>query len=657
LTCSGEPTSQWPANPAFRAGFAKVPITPTGFEGFVDFANNGDFDPNPHMSNGMSYPADVFLDTGIDGKFDFQEDGAFGPDGKPGIAGRDDDGDGCADDVLGCSPADDPQSPCAHACEYLAKGSDDVADPAHDNYDATSNPTGTEKDGKWQNVVIAGYGGILTGDPIRPAQGIHDDIWVRAMVLAQGSDVMAIVSVDTVGYLHIYGNAAKRRIAQKTGIPLENIIYMANHDHDAPDVIGIWASPDKMDFAYLEKVQDAMVQAVTDAVAALRPAKLKSATTEIDGCYDQTTLRFKKGSQCHFPAGLKDLDAAPQNYDKPVNQIDLRDPMVFNHNVTALQLSDAQTGATLGTVVNFHDHPEVLGSQNNQISSDFPNYARAALERDLGGIAIYVSGTTGSQIGTLHDTNVPLRDEQGHVVPDPTGRVDADGKPFPAFAENDASDPRHPPYDKIRSIGFLVAEAAEAALSSAPESPNPKISLQASDLDIPVNNPELGLVLRLIQAAAKAHGYDDPKDLPIDAAYCPADSGQRTCVRISIAVATVGDVTFLTAPGEPAPEYLLGRPASQVDYGPPWGVYSFAAMPRLRDHVKTRDVIMLDISNGYLGYMVPEGDYLDDDTHPNYYEERPSAGRLYGDTVGNKLLRMLGAPASVTFNEHAVPHP
>jgi hypothetical protein len=557
------------------------------------------------------------------------------------------------DDVLGCSPADDPNDPCSAACEYGAAGSDDVADPAHDNYDAATNPAGTEKDGKWQSAIIAGYGGALTDDDLRPAQGIHDDLWARAVVFSKGDQVFALVTTDFAGFLHIYGNPVKRIISQRTGIPYDHIVYMANHDHDAPDVVGIWSGPADLDYEYLEFVQNGMVQAVVDAVAALRPATISSATGEVDGCYD-AQLRFKKGSACHLPPGLDELHNNPTLYDTPINQIDLRDPMVFNYKVTGLIARDVATGETLGTVVSFNDHPEVLGSSNNMVSSDFPGYARDRMEAHYGGISVYVSGTTGAQIGTLRGTDVPLRDAAGNQVMDPT-RTDGDGKPFVKFAVNTDNDPKSPPYDKIRSQGYILADTIIAALDAAAPTADPAVSLSASDLDIPFTNVKLGLGLTLLLGEAQKHGYPkDPSDDIQKDPGCPTEVlGDPFCFRLSIVVATVGDVTFLTSPGEPSPEYLYGRDESTVEYGMPWGPYHFPAMPSLRKYIPTRDVMMLDIANGYLGYLIPDSDYLTDDTHPNYYEELPSAGHLFGDTVANKWLAMLGAPKNVTFNSQA----
>ncbi len=654
----GDAGARWPYDPAFRAGFAAVKITPAGMEPFVDWANDGSYDPQAHTRDGVSYPADQWVDSGLDGLLDFQEAGALGPDGKPGKAGVDDDGDKVVDDLLGCHPGDDATAAGAQGCEYLARGSDDRADPAGDNYHATRNPEGKEGDGIWQKVVLAGYGGVLTDDPIRPARAVHDDIWARAMVFSRGEDVFALVVLDLVGYLHMHGNVARRRAAARTGIPEDHIVYMATHSHDGPDVVGIWAGPTGTDYDYVAQVNAAVERAVVKAVAALRPARLKSGAAQLRGCYDAKTLLFKEGPRCNLPVGYDQLKAAPEQYDVPVNQIDLRDPMVFNHAVTALQATDAETGAVLGTVVNFSNHPEVLGGDNNMLSSDFPHYARQALEQRYGGVALYLSATTGSQIGTLRDTGVPLHGPDGEIVPDRSGRKDAKGGAFPAFARNDDDDPRRPLYDKIRSQGYEVADAAAEALAAARETAAPGVAVQTEDLDVPVSNMEMGLGLVMIEGVAKQEGYlTHPDDQVVQADYCPADTGRRACIRVKVCVARVGDVTLLTAPGEVAPEYLLGRAASQVDYGGAWGVYKFAAMPALRDYVQTPQVMMLGIANGYLGYLVPQGDYLSDSGHPNHYEEEGSVGAQFGDTVGNKLLRMLGAPAAVTFNAKLTLHP
>jgi hypothetical protein len=56
---------------------------------------------------------------------------------------------------------------------------------------------------------------------------------------------------------------------------------------------------------------------------------------------------------------------------------------------------------TLATLVNFASHPESLGSDNTQITADFPHFMRQALEARYGGVAIYVAADLGVLQGPL----------------------------------------------------------------------------------------------------------------------------------------------------------------------------------------------------------------------------------------------------------------
>jgi len=55
----------------------------------------------------------------------------------------------------------------------------------------------------------------------------------------------------------------------------------------------------------------------------------------------------------------------------------------------------------IATLANFASHPESLGSSNSLITSDFPHAARARLEAEYGGLAIWVSGDLGVLQGPL----------------------------------------------------------------------------------------------------------------------------------------------------------------------------------------------------------------------------------------------------------------
>ena len=132
-------------------------------------------------------------------------------------------------------------------------------------------------DGWFDAVFIAGYG------PMRPANGVHDPVWLRALVLAQDGAYVALVSGDFVGL-------AQRRIApvaaalQRDGFARDRLIVAATHNHQGPDTMGIWGNPEDfanpvsgLDPAYQERITAAIEQVVRDAAAAMEPVELKVA--------------------------------------------------------------------------------------------------------------------------------------------------------------------------------------------------------------------------------------------------------------------------------------------------------------------------------------------------------------------------------------------
>ncbi|MGC3968522.1 MAG: hypothetical protein QM775_14425 [Pirellulales bacterium] len=78
-------------------------------------------------------------------------------------------------------------------------------------------------------VWVAGYG------PGRRATGVHDPLMARAIVLADGETRVAIVGVDSIGLQLPTVRRIRERLADYA-----YVLVASTHDHEAPDVIGIW---------------------------------------------------------------------------------------------------------------------------------------------------------------------------------------------------------------------------------------------------------------------------------------------------------------------------------------------------------------------------------------------------------------------------------
>jgi hypothetical protein len=219
-------------------------------------------------------------------------------------------------------------------------------------------------------VYLAGFG------QNRKATKVHDPISARAIVLADGSTKIALVSVDVVGFFH----PTIERIREK--LPGFNyVLVSATHNHEGPDTLGLWgANPLKsgIDPDYLKKVEEGCVAAVKAADAARKPA-----AATIGAGSDPSLLR------------------------------DTRLPLVLHDEIVAIRFENPETKKPLGILVQWNCHPETLGSDNTEITADFVHYTVAHLRKSQDCPVVYFTGTVGGLMTTLR---LSVKDEKGNEL-------------------------------------------------------------------------------------------------------------------------------------------------------------------------------------------------------------------------------------------------
>jgi neutral ceramidase len=126
----------------------------------------------------------------------------------------------------------------------------------------------------------------LVGIVPRPYGGVHDQLYARALVLDNGVTTAAIVALDLVEMGDT--TALRQRIARELAIPADHIIINASHDHNAPRGGPItpgtssaqgrpYSTP-----AYVQQVDDSIVDSLKQAKAALQPARMGFGTGKVD---------------------------------------------------------------------------------------------------------------------------------------------------------------------------------------------------------------------------------------------------------------------------------------------------------------------------------------------------------------------------------------
>ena len=237
------------------------------------------------------------------------------------------------------------------------------------------------KNGKFDAVWMAGF------NSNRPAKGVHDQLWARAIAFRNNGVTTVIVAIDSIGIFH--EKFIEVRNALDPSLNIDQTIFSSMHDHEAPDTMGIWSGglsfPWNFDEKYMKLVQDSCKEAVEEAVKKLEPAEMTCAVVDID------------------PKGFVD---------------DSRQPIVIDTKINCMRLTKPGTDETIATFVNWGNHPETLGGNNPLLTSDFSHYWRKGVEdgvpqpngaEGLGGMCIYVQGMVGGLMTQLH-TTVPGRD-------------------------------------------------------------------------------------------------------------------------------------------------------------------------------------------------------------------------------------------------------
>ncbi len=395
-------------------------------------------------------------------------------------------------------------------------------------------PDSTGKwDGVWGN---AGFGAIC-------ALGMHDDTWARAMVLDQGDTTVAVVSLDVVGLFNVEIQRARAELVRRyPEMEIDELVVSSTHTHEGVDTMGYWGqlylNTDGKFPAYQAFLRSQMIDAIHDAWASRQEATMKLA------------------------------EGAP-----PVHIRDSRPPIVTDPIVLAAQFQDAE-GETIGTVVNWSNHPEAQGSGNPYISSDFPHATRETLERELGGTALYLSGAVGG-------LQTPL------------------GVDVPGFG-SDVS------WERTYRIGELVAESAIEALEDAPTVPVDGLTARRRQFTFDTDN-------NLLRALNVRGLFDMPTYVGARSWGAEAQREEGTEVgrvgpqnRTEMVLVELGPAMFLTVPGELSPEIELGgfgRPeCPQADTGRPFE-------PTIAGAYGHPYRFVLGLGQDELGYIIPGYDF------------------------------------------------
>ncbi|MCS7160776.1 MAG: neutral/alkaline non-lysosomal ceramidase N-terminal domain-containing protein [Gemmatales bacterium] len=252
---------------------------------------------------------------------------------------------------------------------------------------------------KANTVWLAGFG------QGRRATGVNDPLYARALVLTQGKQKLALVSLDVVGLFYPEVKGIRVQLPD-----YDYILVSSTHNHEGPDTLGLWGPnlfTTGIDPQYMNRLRRGIIEAIREAERELSPCRVRYGMVR-----------------------------APELLH------DSRLPVVKHDELVVLEfVRHDDHNQRIGLLVQWNCHPETLGSKNTLVSADFVGVTVRALEERYKCRVAYFTGTVG---GLLSSLGLPVRDEQGRLLADGT-------------------------WEKTERYGILVARKAEEAVRRAKE--------------------------------------------------------------------------------------------------------------------------------------------------------------------------------------------
>lgn len=212
---------------------------------------------------------------------------------------------------------------------------------------------------------LGGYGDRMN----KPVEGVHDSIWVKALILSDGQKKYAIVTLDI---LALPPNVKPQVLEALTarGWHTDNLMILPSHSHTSLDMSAL-NNKNNLNNPYIGIYQPKLLDFVIEAiVAAIRTA-------------DNNLQPVSIGTGRDLLMGM--------NRNRRKNS-------AVDRDLTVTRI-DLLNGKPLLALVNWTAHPTITSAEDMLVSAEWPGYLQRELESSIGKgvLAMYYNGAEGDQ--------------------------------------------------------------------------------------------------------------------------------------------------------------------------------------------------------------------------------------------------------------------
>jgi hypothetical protein len=216
-----------------------------------------------------------------------------------------------------------------------------------------------------------------------PSVGVHDPLFARALFLCSGEiqNGFVVVSADVCTFREEDARAIRQAAEGRTGVPADHIVVVATHTHSGPATFGFFNPAES---GYVKELVAKVVRAIEEAVAHASPAAAGC------GSGSEDTISYYRRLLTEDGHVVMNWEPYPEErIVGPLGEVDAE--------VGVLKIVDADhPKETICVLFNHAGHPNVMSGDNYLISADYPGCATKLLDREFGGMAIFVNGAQGT---------------------------------------------------------------------------------------------------------------------------------------------------------------------------------------------------------------------------------------------------------------------
>ncbi len=218
-------------------------------------------------------------------------------------------------------------------------------------------------------AALGGYGERMS----KPALGIHDSVWAKALILKQDQRKFALVTADVLGFPTGFKAAVMERLAGD-GWNRDQVLLLPSHSHTSMDLMALHPGnifTNRAAGLFHRDLFELTANRLAELVrqASRNPTPILSASARVD-----------------VPNRNRNRRAGNQTHDSDLT-------------VTRI---DTDKGQPLAVLVNWTAHPTFMDSEDMWYSGDWPGHLQRTVEALIGqGVTtMYYNGAEGDQSPT-----------------------------------------------------------------------------------------------------------------------------------------------------------------------------------------------------------------------------------------------------------------